>query len=155
MDRTRFQNWLKAKYKTLANLNTRWTTAYWSETYQSWDQILIQSTYGNPGLLLNWREFVTDTWRSYQKNQLDVIRPNTVALPVSMIVMLAAVTKAVGPMTRLPVAEGPKISTPRRFPEMTLRSPGFNPPTVLRAEEMAIPSWKLGSALAPVRSVPM
>ena len=74
IDRGRFQNWLKAKYKTLANLNKRWTTAYWSETYQSWDQIPIQSTYGNPGLLLNWREFVTDTWRSYQRNQLDAIR---------------------------------------------------------------------------------
>jgi len=74
IDRTRFQQWLKAKYKTLDNLNKRWTTAYWSETYQSWDQIPIQSTYGNPGLLLNWREFVTDTWRSYQRNQLDAIR---------------------------------------------------------------------------------
>jgi beta-galactosidase len=74
IDRTRFQQWLKAKYKTLDNLNKRWTTAYWSETYQSWDQVPIQSTYGNPGLLLNWREFVTDTWRSYQRNQLDAVR---------------------------------------------------------------------------------
>ncbi len=32
-----FQQWLKAKYRTLDNLNTRWTTAYWSETYQDWD----------------------------------------------------------------------------------------------------------------------
>ena len=69
-----FQNWLKAKYKTLDNLNQRWTTSYWSETYQSWDQIPIQEKYGNPGLLLNWKEFVSDTWRSYQANQLDVIR---------------------------------------------------------------------------------
>ncbi len=74
IDRTRFQQWLKAKYKTLDNLNKRWTTAYWSETYQSWDQVPIQSTYGNPGLLLNWREFVTDTWRSYQRNQLNAVR---------------------------------------------------------------------------------
>ena len=32
--------------------------------------------YGNPGLRLNWRRFVSDTWRSYQKVQLDVIRAN-------------------------------------------------------------------------------
>lgn len=69
-----FQDWLKAKYKTLDNLNTRWTTAYWSETYQNWDQIPIEEKSGNPGLLLNWKEFVSDTWRSYQANQLDVIR---------------------------------------------------------------------------------
>ncbi|WP_255484332.1 beta-galactosidase [Granulicella sp. 5B5] len=72
-DRTRFQQWLKAKYKTLDNLNARWTTAYWSETYQSWDQIPIPQS-GNPGLMLNWRQFISDTWRSYQKNQLDAIR---------------------------------------------------------------------------------
>jgi beta-galactosidase len=73
-DRARFQQWLKAKYKTLDNLNTRWTTTYWSETIQDWSQIPIQANHGNPGLMLNWREFVSDTWRSYQKNQLDAIR---------------------------------------------------------------------------------
>jgi beta-galactosidase len=73
-DRTRFQDWLQAKYKTLDALNTRWTTSYWSETIQDWRQIPIQETYGNPGLVLNWKQFVSDTWRSYQRNQLDAIR---------------------------------------------------------------------------------
>jgi beta-galactosidase len=41
-----------------------------------WDQIPIEDEYGNPGLLLSWKRFVSDTWRSYQKNQLDVIRAN-------------------------------------------------------------------------------
>ena len=72
--RTQFQDWLHAKYKTLDNLNTRWTTSYWSETYQDWRQIPIEEVHGNPGLLLNWKQFVSDTWRSYQKNQLDAIR---------------------------------------------------------------------------------
>lgn len=71
-----FQDWVKARYGTLENLNEKWTTAYWSETYQSWDQIPIQTKYGNPGLLLSWKRFVSDEWRSYQKNQLDVIRAN-------------------------------------------------------------------------------
>ena len=31
--RGQFQQWLKAKYGTLDNLNARWTTAYWSQTY--------------------------------------------------------------------------------------------------------------------------
>ncbi|MGB7727650.1 MAG: beta-galactosidase [Candidatus Acidiferrum sp.] len=74
--RTQFQQWLKARYGTLDNLNARWTTAYWSETYTAWDQIPIQVGYGNPGLLLSWMRFVSDTWRSYQKNQLDMIRAN-------------------------------------------------------------------------------
>ncbi len=75
--KTQFQQWLKARYGTLDNLNTRWTTAYWSQTYSDWNQIPIETRYGNPGLLLSWRRFVSDTWRSYQKNQLDVIRANS------------------------------------------------------------------------------
>jgi beta-galactosidase len=74
--RKQFQQWLKARYGTLEKLNSAWTTPYWSETYFSWDQIPIQDEYGNPGILLNWKRFVSDTWRSYQKNQLEVIRAN-------------------------------------------------------------------------------
>ena len=74
--RAQFQQWLKARYGTLDNLNARWTTSYWSESYTAWDQIPIQIGYGNPGLLLSWMRFVSDTWRSYQKNQTDVIRAN-------------------------------------------------------------------------------
>jgi beta-galactosidase len=81
--RAQFQSWLRGKYGTLENLNARWTTAYWSETYQDWNQIPIAEHSGNPGLMLNWKEFVSDTWRSYQKNQLDTIRAH--AEPRQMI----------------------------------------------------------------------
>jgi beta-galactosidase len=74
--RLQFQAWLKAHYQTLDNLNTRWATSYWSQTYTDWSQIPIEEKTGNPGLLLSWKRFVSDTWRSYQKNQLDVLRPN-------------------------------------------------------------------------------
>jgi beta-galactosidase len=72
--RKQFQDWLKARYGTLDNLNDRWTTQYWSEWYSDWNQIPIQTGYGNPGLLLGWMRFVSDTWRSYQRNQIDAIR---------------------------------------------------------------------------------
>ena len=55
-------------------MNARWTTSYWSQTYSDWSQIPIETAYGNPGLLLSWRRFVSDTWRSYQKVQLDKIK---------------------------------------------------------------------------------
>ena len=76
-DKKQFQDWLRVHYRTLDNLNDRWTTQYWSEYYTDWSQIPIQVGYGNPGLLLSWMRFVSDTWRSYQKNQLDVIRANS------------------------------------------------------------------------------
>jgi beta-galactosidase len=72
-----FQGWLKSRYKTLDALNTRWTTSYWSETYSNWNQVPIQTKYGNPGLLLSWKRFVSDTWRGYQLNQTQVIRANS------------------------------------------------------------------------------
>jgi beta-galactosidase len=74
--KAQFQQWLKARYGTLDKLNDAWTTSYWSQTYSEWNQIPIETHYGNPGLLLSWKRFVSDTWRSYQKNQIDVIRPN-------------------------------------------------------------------------------
>ena len=75
--KAQFQQWLKARYGTLDNLNARWTTEYWSEKFSDWSQIPIQTNYGNPGLLLGWKRFVSDTWRSYQKNQMDAIRANS------------------------------------------------------------------------------
>ncbi len=76
-DQARFDAWLKARYGTLDNLNDKWATTYWSQTYNDWSQIPIETAHGNPGLLLSWKRFVSDTWRSYQKNQLDVIRANS------------------------------------------------------------------------------
>lgn len=70
-----FQQFLHGKYKTLANLNAHWTTAYWSQTYSDWSQIPFPSHGGNPGLLLDHKHFVTATWRSFQRNQIDVLRP--------------------------------------------------------------------------------
>ena len=41
--KAQFQQWLKARYGTLDNLNARWTTSYWSETIFDWSQIPIQT----------------------------------------------------------------------------------------------------------------
>jgi beta-galactosidase len=72
--RQQFQDWLKTKYKTIDNLNAHWTTSYWSQTYDNWGEIPIPVGGHNPGLMLDWKRFVTHTWTSYQQNQIDVIR---------------------------------------------------------------------------------
>ena len=71
--RTQFQKWLQSRYGSLDNLNRAWTTAYNNQTYFAWNEIPIEATNGNPGLMLDWRRFVSETWRSYQKNQIDAI----------------------------------------------------------------------------------
>jgi beta-galactosidase len=72
--RRQFQDWLQHRYNSLDALNDAWTTAYWSQTYSAWSQIPLNDKPGNPGLLLDHRRFVTDTWRSYQKDQIDALR---------------------------------------------------------------------------------
>lgn len=77
--RKQFQDWLQKKYKTLDQLNQLWTTVYWSQTYDRWDQIPIPIGENNPGLMLEWKRFVTETWNDYQKNQITVIRQHAEA----------------------------------------------------------------------------
>ena len=72
--RRQFQDWLRTKFETLDSLNTHWTTSYWSQTYDNWGEIPIPIGEHNPGLMLDWKRFVTYTWTSYQQNQIDAIR---------------------------------------------------------------------------------
>ncbi len=72
-----FHAWLKAKYGTIDQLNKRWWTSYWSQSYNDFNQIPVHDKGENPALLLDWRRFVTDTWVSYTQNQVDAIRAHS------------------------------------------------------------------------------
>ena len=72
--RRQFHAWLRRKYHTIGALNRHWTTAYWSQTYQHFSQIPMRATGENPGLLLDFKRFVSATWASYVRNQVQVIR---------------------------------------------------------------------------------
>lgn len=73
--RAGFRTFLQRRFGDLETLNQRWATAYWSETYQSWDQIDPPAhTVSNPGLALAWREFVTESYRVFQSKQVEAIR---------------------------------------------------------------------------------
>ncbi len=73
--RRQFDDWLEAHFVTLDALNRDWTTAYWSQTYGRWDEIPLPVVANeNPGLLLAYKHFVTGTWRSFQRVQIDAIR---------------------------------------------------------------------------------
>lgn len=69
-----FQEWLRARYGTLDELNRRWSTAYWSQTYDRWDQIPMGRGRQNPALLLEYKRFVTDQWRDFVGDQVGVLR---------------------------------------------------------------------------------
>ncbi len=76
LTRVDFHEWLKRRFGTLDNLNARWTTEYWSQSYTDWSQIPFGVPGQNPGLILEWKHFITDTFKSYQHDQVAVLRAN-------------------------------------------------------------------------------
>jgi beta-galactosidase len=73
--RAQWSAWLEAKYRSINELNARWATAYWSQTYQRFDQVPLRATgQHNPALLLDFKRFVTDTWTDYVETQVEAIR---------------------------------------------------------------------------------
>lgn len=71
-----FQKFLAASYESLDALNQRWSTAYWSQTYSSWEQIPLPIGGHNPGLMLEHKRFITACYRQFQKFQLEELRPH-------------------------------------------------------------------------------
>lgn len=72
-----FQNWLRSRYGTLEVLNSRWGTAFWSHVYTEWSQIPVPVETGgvpNPGLDLDFRRFMSDTFACFQQEQVDILR---------------------------------------------------------------------------------
>ena len=72
-----FQNWLRSRYRTLDGLNTAWGTAFWSHVYTEWSQVPVPVETGgvpNPGLDLDFRRFMSDTFACFQQEQVDILR---------------------------------------------------------------------------------
>lgn len=75
--REEFHKWLQKRYQNLDALNEKWGTVFWSHTYSEWSQIPVPLTTirsVNPGLGLDYRRFMSDTYRDYQSFQIDIIR---------------------------------------------------------------------------------
>lgn len=78
-----FREWLKIKYKNIQTLNTEWGTIFWSQTYGSWNELILpgysssSSENGNshnPGMLLDYYRFSSDSVIKYQRIQIDEIQ---------------------------------------------------------------------------------
>lgn len=73
-----FQQWCRAKYRTLDALNSAWGTIFWGHTYSAWSQIPLpwNTLYAvsNPGLALDYHRFFSDDTRSFVKLQADILR---------------------------------------------------------------------------------
>jgi len=70
-----FQNYLQDRYGSLDSLNEHWSTSYWSQTYSAWEQIPIPIGPHNPGLMLEFKHFITESYRRFQCLQVNNLRP--------------------------------------------------------------------------------
>jgi len=71
-----FRRWLRCRYD-LASLNEAWCTAFWSQRYSSWEQILpprATQYLHNPGQLLDFKRFWSDELLAAYTEQRDSIR---------------------------------------------------------------------------------
>ncbi|MFJ9181373.1 beta-galactosidase [Streptomyces sp. NPDC102360] len=72
-----FRRWLRERYGTLQELNTRWSTAFWSQRYGDWAEILPprQTQYmHNPTHAMDFRRFSADEFRDAYAEQVAEIR---------------------------------------------------------------------------------
>ncbi|WP_449386122.1 beta-galactosidase [Cellulomonas soli] len=86
-----FRRWLQGRYGDLATLNEAWGTAFWSQRYGTWEQVLPpRSTQylHNPGHALDFRRFVSDELLACFTDQRDEIRAAGSTLPVTTNLML-------------------------------------------------------------------
>ncbi len=75
--RSSFHRWLAARYGSISALNTRWATAYWSQTYDDFDEVPLHTKDENPALLLDLRRYFSDTWNGYVQDQAQAIRAHS------------------------------------------------------------------------------
>ncbi len=85
-----FRNWVKRKYGSLQALNHAWNTAFWSHTYQSFDQVESPSPKGDAslhGLNLDWKRFVTDQTADFVKWEISALRDAGAKQPTTINMM--------------------------------------------------------------------
>ncbi|MEU6101056.1 beta-galactosidase [Streptomyces flaveolus] len=82
----RFRRWLQHRYGTLDALNTAWGTAFWSQGYGDWEEILpARRTHylKNPTQVLDFRRFTSDMLLECFTAERDIVRRHTPHLPVT------------------------------------------------------------------------
>ncbi|MFJ8192698.1 beta-galactosidase [Streptomyces sp. NPDC096094] len=81
-----FRDWLRDRYTTLDSLNHAWGTAFWSQRYSDWDQILpprLAASHPNPTQQLDFKRFSSDVLKEHLLAERDVLRELTPDVPVT------------------------------------------------------------------------
>jgi beta-galactosidase len=76
----KFRQWLKQKYGSIQQLNQTWGADFWSQNYNSFEQIRIPNQkelvqQANPHAVLDFRRFTADEAAGFVSFQADLLRP--------------------------------------------------------------------------------
>jgi len=88
-----FRRWLTDRYGDVASLNDAWGTAFWSQHYSDWAEVLpprLAPTFPNPTQQLDFRRFSSDELLSYYVAERDVLRRHSPDVPVTTNFMVMA-----------------------------------------------------------------
>lgn len=91
-----FRRWLEARYGTVEALNAAWGTAFWSQRYDSFDEVLpprTAPTYANPTQQLDFARYSSDELLVHYRSLRDVLREVTPQVPTTTNFMLSTGTK--------------------------------------------------------------
>jgi beta-galactosidase len=85
-----FRHWLRQRYGTVDALNDAWSTAFWSQHYESFEEVLpprLAPTFANPSQQLDYWRFSDDALRQCYLAELAVLRLITPGVPVTTNLM--------------------------------------------------------------------
>lgn len=73
-----FRLWLKQHYGSIDKLNAAWSGPFWSNQYDSWDEIYFPTNSAeggwNPGVKLDYRRFFSDSFLRWLRFEAELVR---------------------------------------------------------------------------------
>ena len=104
------------RYGTLDALNDAWGTAFWSQRYGDWDEVLpprTAPTFPNPTQQLDFARFSSDELLDHFRAERDLLHRLTPGMPVTTNFMVSPRTKDMDYHAWGPRA-GPRVAGPLR-----------------------------------------
>ncbi|MCU1518094.1 MAG: beta-galactosidase [Pseudarthrobacter sp.] len=96
-DAAAFRSWLERRYGSIGALNAAWGTAFWSQNYGSFAEILppgVAPSTLNPGQQLDFQRFNSWALMDYYRALLSVLREVTPNIPATTNLMASSATKS-------------------------------------------------------------
>lgn len=96
-DAAAFRGWLERRYGSIEALNASWGTAFWSQNYASFDEILppaVAPSTLNPGQQLDFQRFNSWALMDYYRELVAVLREVAPGIPCTTNLMASSATKS-------------------------------------------------------------